>query len=142
MSDKRHVTALGNYRFAIDKNEFDNLQRRITYRWSKSNIIGSRPNYQLSGTDEESITINGAVFNFQQNQGTFDSPVTATGTDQISQLRAEAQRGTPLRMALDTGDNMGYWVVKGIDEQQNNFVGSAPLKQAYNIRLAYFGATL
>ncbi len=139
MSDKPHLVALGGYRFLMDKNEYDGLQRVMDFRWQKLDIIKNRPAYQFSGIGEETITLNGSVFNFQSNQDNTDSPVSATGRDQITQLRQQAQQGTPLRLALDDGRHLGYWVIQSINERQSHFIGTAPLKQAYSLKLAYFG---
>ncbi len=139
MSDKAHFAAIGDYRFIIDKNTYDNLQRSMSYRWSAIKIINNRPAYQFLGFDEEIITINGAVFNYKTNQGFLDSPVTDSGTDQISQLRQQASLKKPLRFALDDGRFLGFWVIRSIKEQQNQFIGSAPLKQSYNLVMAYAG---
>jgi phage protein U len=96
----------------------------------------------MTGVGEESISISGAVFNYRQNGALFDSPVTATGTDQVTQMREEAAKGLPLRVALDDGRSLGFWVVKSIRETQSNFIGTAPLKQAFDIKLAFFGDKL
>jgi phage tail protein len=142
MSDKQRIAALGGYRFVLDKNEYNSLQRAIEYRWDKTDIINNRPNYQNSGIGEESISINGAVFNYKSNQDALDSPVTETGVDQITQLRDEAQKGVPLLLTFDDGRNFGYWIVKSISEQHTNLIGASPLKQSYTIQLAYFGDKL
>jgi len=139
MSDKQHFLALGEYRFVLDKNEYETLQRAITFRWQKQDIINNRPHYQLAGLGEETLTITGAVFNYQANQSADDSPISATGRDQIAQLRDEAHKGTPLRLALDDGRHLGYWVMKYVSEYQSHLIGSAPLKQAYTLNLMYFG---
>jgi len=89
MSDKQHLVALGAYRFVLDKNEYDNLQRSINFRWQKLDIINNRPTYQYSGTGEETITLNGSVFNFQSNQDNTDSPISATVPLRINQRTAK-----------------------------------------------------
>lgn len=142
MSDNTHLIAMGDYRFSIDRSAYENLQRGIEYRWSKTDIIGKRPNYQMSGIGEENITITGAVFNYRQNSDAFSSPIGSTGVDQITQIREEANKAVPLRVALDNGKSLGYWVVKSIKETQSHFIGTAPLKQAFDIKLAFFGNKL
>ena len=142
MSDSTHLIAVGDYRFSIEKSAYESLQRSIDYRWAKTDIINNRPNYQMAGTGEESITITGAVFNYRQNSDAFSSPVNETGVDQVSQMREESAKGLPLRIALDDGRSLGYWVVKSIGETQTHFIGAAPLKQAFDIQLAFFGDRL
>ena len=142
MSDNTHLIAMGDYRFSIDQSAYENLQRSIEYRWAKSDIINNRPNYQMTGIGEEAISISGAVFNYRQNGELFNSPVNATGVDQVTQMRVEAAKGLPLRIALDDGRSLGYWVIKSIQETQSHFIGTAPLKQAFDIKLAFFGDKL
>jgi len=142
MSDKKHLVALGQYRFVLDKNSYEKLTRSIEYRWEKTDIIGNRPNYQMAGTGEDSITLTGAVYNYAANQSATDSPVTETGTDQIEQIRQQAATLKPMLLIFENGRNFGYWMIQSIQEDQTALIGTNPVKQGYTIKLAYFGNSL
>lgn len=139
MSDNRHLIALGDFRFSIGMAEYDMLRRSLNINWSKTDVIAGRPNYQFSGISDESLSINGAVFNYRQNISQFDSPVMQTGVDQVTQLREQALKGQPLRLTLDTGRSLGYWVIVSVIETQSHFIQTAPLKQAFDIQLKFYG---
>lgn len=140
MADNRHLIALGGYRFSIGTAEIDALQRNLSINWAKTDIINSNPNYQFCGITNDGITISGAVFNYRQNITASDSPVNKEGTDQLSLIRQESMQAKPLRLTLDTGKTLGYWVVVNINESQSHFLQSAPLKQAFDLTLKYFGS--
>jgi len=142
MSDNRHLIALGDFRFSLGMAEYDLLRRTLNLRWGRSDVIGKRPSYQYVGVDDETITIVGAVYNYHQNVDIFDSPVMQTGVDQITQLREQALKGQPLRMVLETGQSLGYWIIVSITEAQTHFLSVAPLKQTYDLQLRFYGDSL
>lgn len=142
MSDNRHLIALGDYRFSVGVAEYDMLRRWLNLSWAKTDMIAGRPNYQYGGISDEGLSINGAVFNYRQNISRFDSPIMQTGTDQVSQLREQALKGAPLRLTLDTGRTLGYWIIVAIVETQSHFIQTAPLKQAFDIQLRFYGERL
>lgn len=139
MADNQRLLALGDYRFSIGRAEYDAIRRVLSINWSKDSFIGGAPSYQFNGENEEVMTISGAVFNFRQNIQNTDSPVNSNGIDQITQIRDESRKGKPLRLTLDTGVSYGYWILIRVSETQSNFINTAPLKQAFDLSLKYFG---
>lgn len=139
MADNRHMLALGDYRFSLGVAEYESIRRTISLNWVKTDIISRRPTQQFAGVGEESLNITGTVFNYRQNSASGDSPITATGMDQISQIRREALKSRPMRLTVDTGESLGYWVLVNVSETQSHFLHSAPLKQEFDLQLSFFG---
>ena len=127
--------ALGDYRFTLEYSAYQELQRRTQYRWAKQDVIQSKPSYQAVGFGEDSISLSGIVFNYRQN-------LSAKRHDYIQAIRDEASQQKPLRLALESGVNMGYWVINSINEVQSNLLVNAPLKQSFDIELSYYGESI
>ena len=124
--------ALGEFRFKLGRATYDELTRTTHYSWAKQDLIQTRPAYQSVGMGEDSIQLKGVVFNYKSN-------MSLAHQDQLAELRRVAFDRKPLRLALESGVNMGYWAIQSIEEVQSHLIVNAPMRQAFNIQLAYLG---
>jgi len=129
---RNYQIALGEYRFKLNQSAYEELRRTTRYHWAKQDLIQTHPAYQAVGMGEDTIYLKGAVFNYQSNMNQLH-------IDQLQTLRSVAQMRKPLRMALENGINMGYWIIQSIEETQSYLIVDSPLKQSFNLQIAYYG---
>lgn len=127
---------LGELQFSVDTQSYEELSRKVEYRWPILERLQRRPAHQFLGVGEETITLKGCVFPLFDPYG-FGSVI---GTRRIEEIRQIAAQGTPQDLLTGTGDALGKWVISGIEENQTVLMpNGAPKKQDYTVRLDYYG---
>jgi uncharacterized protein len=123
--------------FSINTRSFENLMRKVEYRWPKIDRLGRRPARQWIGVGDDRITLKGVVFpNLDVGLGL---PV---GTRQIEQMRQLAEQGSPYDLITGTGQNLGKWVITDISETQHDpHPDGQPRKQEYDMDLGFYGSS-
>lgn len=123
------MLALGDYRFSVDTAAYNSLQRTTTYRWARQDRIGTVPAAQWVGPGEDTISLRGVVY-----------PHYSGGLAQISNMRAEAAQGRPLRLVDGRGTVHGFWTIDKVREDESVFLpGGIPRKIDFRMQLTYYG---
>ncbi|WP_422134963.1 phage tail protein [Endozoicomonas sp. ALD040] len=99
--------ALGEYRFSVGTAALQELERTSEWRWADKDVIQGKPQSDYIGPGLDSLELNGVIF-----------PHFKGGLGQVDAMRAEADKGTPLRLVLGTGQDMGLWTIRRIQETQ------------------------
>ena len=128
MADASFLLQLGDFVFSTNAAAYSSISNSTAWTWAKHDRIGTAPVYQFTGPDSDTKSFAGVVY-----------PHYAGGAGQIDKLRAEADKGTPLRLTNIEGKNLGLWVITSITEEQSAFVaGTKPRKQAYNLSITRY----
>ena len=101
------LLALGDYRFSLDTAAYDTLTRETGWRWPPAERVGARPVPQYLGPGAEKIELSGTIF-----------PYFRGGLGQLDAMRAEADKGQPLRLVDVRGIVWGLYVVVRVSETQ------------------------
>ena len=101
------LLALGDYRFSLDTAAYDTLTRETGWRWPPADRIGGRPIPQYLGPGAEKIELSGAIY-----------PSFRGGLGQMEEMRAEADKGKPLRLVDGRGIVWGLYVIVRVSETQ------------------------
>ena len=124
------MIALGTYRFGITSGAHQNLQRKASYRWAKSERIGRAPALQYLGPDSETISLDGVIY-----------PHFRGGLHQVELMRAEAGLGVPLMLVDGLGWVWQRWCITSVTEKKSLlFSDGAPRKIEFSVELEYYGS--
>lgn len=116
MASQNVMLALGDYRFSVDTAAYQSLQQSQTWGWVEQARVGSQPLLQLTGKSLRSITMTGTIF-----------PEYKGGFNQVSLMRKEADKGTPLTLLSmsETVDSSGLivgdFVIVSVSETHRAF---------------------
>ncbi len=126
------MMALGDYRFALSTAAYQTLERETAWRWPTVDRIGQNPAPQFVGKGEDTVRLAGVIY-----------PHFAGGLEQVDAMRAEADKGLPLRMVCGRGKPWGYWAITNIREGQRVFWSNgAPRAQDFEISLLFYAFEL
>ena len=111
------MLALGDYRFSIATAAYQSLVRTQSWNWTEIARVGQEPVLQLTGKTSPTITLQGTIY-----------PEFRGGFTQVTEMTAEAEKGTPLDLLgfdsngeLNTGVYIGQWVILAIGESHRVF---------------------
>ena len=125
----RSLMKLGDFSFSIDTAAPARLRRSDEWRWERLPRIGREPALQYLGPDTPEIDLDGTIF-----------PHYRGGLGQIDALRAEAAKGSPLRLVTGEGRNLGLWAITAIRETASHpMAGGSPRKIEFELRLRRYG---
>lgn len=120
---------LGGFKFSLNTAVFQSLERSTSYRWPAQERVGQFDALQFTGPGEDRIRLPGVVF-----------PDWRGGTGQLSQLRALASQGRPLRLIGPGGQILGVWVIENIDEGQSFYKPDGSFRrQEFTVNIRKFG---
>lgn len=120
--------ALGGYRFSIDTAPLQELERISEWRWADKDVIQGKPQSDYIGPGLDSIELNGMIY-----------PHFRGGLGQVDAMRAEADKGAPLRLVLGTGQDLGLWTIRRISEKQMRLYDRGiPLKVEFRLSLKQY----
>ena len=120
------MMTLGGFAFRVLDAPLDDIERAASWRWTPIEGVGSRPQWQYLGPSVESVKLNGVWY-----------PAQGGRADPAAELRAEAERGEPLRLMDGGGRVLGMWVVRRVEERRMNLLDAgAPRRIEYRIDLA------
>lgn len=124
------MIALGDFRFGLQTAAYQSLERETSWRWPDVEPIGGAPRPQFVGKGSDTIRLAGVIY-----------PHFAGGLEQVDAMRAEADKGEPLRMVCGRGKIWGRWVIEGIREGQRRFWSNgAPRAQEFEVALKFYDA--
>ncbi|MGI9278207.1 MAG: phage tail protein [Endozoicomonas sp.] len=117
--------ALGEYRFSVATAALQELERTSEWRWADKDVIQGKPQSDFIGPGLDTLELNGVIF-----------PHFRGGLGQVDAMRAEANKGAPLRLVLGTGQDMGLWTIRRIQETQRRLYDRGiPLKVEFRLSL-------
>jgi len=123
------MMALGEYRFSLNTAAYQEIKKTQEYRWVSQERIQRRPAQQFVGLGKETIGLSGVIY-----------PHYLGGTNQIQNLKIEAEKGKPLLLTDGLGFVWGQWVVNQITETCSYLQSNGqPLKQTFQIQLTNYG---
>lgn len=134
MADSDVMIALGDgpdaYTFSMGTAAYNSLRRSTSWRWASQARAGRSPARQFVGKGDDQITFEGVIY-----------PHFKGGLNQVSRMRAEADRGEPLQMVDGFGRvDWGYWCITSIEETQSVLAkGGAPKKIVFSMTLGAYG---
>lgn len=132
MEASQIMMALGDYRFALNTAAYQTLERETAWRWPTVDSIGQHPAPQFVGKGSDTIRLAGTIY-----------PHFAGGLEQVDAIRAEADKGEPLRMVCGRGKPWGYWAITGLRETQRVFWSNgAPRAQEFELSLLFYALEL
>ncbi|UTV30872.1 phage tail protein [Photobacterium atrarenae] len=102
------MMALGDYRFSINTAALQNISETHSWRWADHNVAGSKPKSQFIGADLSAIRLQGTIY-----------PHFRGGLAQTDKMKAEADKGEPLRMVDGLGKDWGLWTVRQLQVEKS-----------------------
>ncbi|WP_158117231.1 phage tail protein [Vibrio cincinnatiensis] len=119
------MMALGEYRFSIDTAALKSISETHAWRWVDHNVAGTKPKSQFIGPDLSSLRFVGTIY-----------PHFRGGLEQTDKMKAEADKGVPLRLVAGTGRDWGYWTIRQLEvEKLELFTKGVPRKIEFTIEL-------
>ncbi len=123
------MIALGDFRFESNTNPYDSFSRQLEYRWQQQDVLLTDPKQQYLGPSQQTVTFTGTIH-----------PLFRGGLGQIDAMRAEAEKGTPLRMVDGLGNVWGNWVITSISETRTAmFPDGVPRSIEFTLSIKYYG---
>ncbi|WP_254909324.1 phage tail protein [Salmonella enterica] len=120
--------------FSISTVAYSQLQRSDEWRWAEQTRFGQNDALQLTGRPNPEITVTGKIHALFMD---------GCGIGQLDKLRSLGNAGDPQQMVMGTGEVMGYWVIKALNDNQTKFLtGGAPKSQDFTLKLTYYGESL
>lgn len=127
------MMALGDYQFSVDSSEYQELERKHSWRWLTYQRVNSKSALQFQGFNASEITLNGTIY--AENK---------SDIQQLDKMKAEGDKGKPLRLISGSsalGRDWGLWCMTELNEKQTHLLpDGTPLKQNFVIRLKEYGA--
>jgi len=127
------MLALGDYQFSVDAAQYQELERKHSWRWVTYHRVNQKSAAQFQGSDASEITLTGTIYG-----------ETSRDVQQIDQMKAEGDKGEPLRLVSGSsalGRDWGLWCMESLHEKQNHLIDDGtPLKQSFTIRLKEYAA--
>ena len=105
------MMSLGLFLFEIGTLPYQQLARSSEYRFAESERFGARSAQQFTGEGDDKITLSGALYS-----GDGFGDFTA-----IQTLRDMAAAGQSYPLISGTGEIMGQWSIRALDETRTVF---------------------
>ena len=118
------LMALGPYRYSIATAALTEQHRIFEYRWADINVVNSKPRSHFIGPGLIQWQQMGSIYPFYRG-----------GFDQVDQIAAEAQKGSPLRLVDGLGYDWGLFTIRKISDQQNVRFKGKPTKITFKVEL-------
>ena len=127
------MLALGGYQFSVDSAEYQELERKHSWRWNAYQRINQTTAHQYQGKNASEISLNGTIY--------IDE---AKDAQQLDKMKSQGELGSPLRLISGSaalGRDWGNWcMVELVDKQLHLLPDGTPTKQEFTIRLKEYGA--
>ncbi len=119
------LLSLGLFTFSIQTAPFESIKRSTQQRWEEKARIGLVPALQWTGPGLETITIDGTL-----------APGVSGGPETLDKLREMASRGKAWLLTAGTGENLGPWVIAGVEEGRTHILKNGmPQKITFSLSL-------
>jgi len=118
------LAMLGVFTFTSSKREFSSIKRDTSYKFAKIEKIANTTEYQPIGTQNQSVTISGAVNAIEG------------GKDPLATLRLMASLKLSYPLFIGDGDYLGLFIVENISEDGSKiFINGVALEIGFTISL-------
>ncbi|MGP3146930.1 phage tail protein [Serratia bockelmannii] len=112
------MMVLGLFVFSLKTAPYQQLERENTFRHQKVGRVGSSPQYQYTGPDEEPVTLSGTLY-----------PEVTGGDISLAALRAMAFSGTAWPLIEGTGHVYGMFVITALKQTRTEFFSDGKAKK-------------
>ena len=125
------ILQLGDLQFETDTS-YDELQRATGWRWEEIPILGELPVLHFSHIEAPTLRFKGTWWNY-----------VATG-NKMTDIEDIANEKKPLYLTDDQGKAYGFWVIEKFSVLGKFFRygQEAPIKNAWNLEIKYYGENL
>ncbi|WP_067519542.1 phage tail protein [Endozoicomonas ascidiicola] len=124
--------ALGAYRFGTTTAALQEMDETSEWRWADKEVIQGKPRSDYIGPGLDSLELPGVIY-----------PHFRGGLGQVEAMKAEADKGSPLRLVLGTGQDMGLWTIRRITQRKTVLQQQGvPLKIDFRISLKQYGGAV
>ena len=123
------MMALGAFRFAMARSDYQTFQRSAAYRWEEVTRAGRAPAYQFAGPGAETITLSGVIY-----------PQFAGSFRQMELMRLQAGLGIPMMLTDAMGFVWRRWCITQVSETRTLLMGDgSPRKIEFDVGLTAYG---
>ncbi|SIO94671.1 phage tail protein [Vibrio spartinae] len=98
------MMALGDYRFSISTAALQTISESHAWRWVDHHLAGRKPRSEYIGAELSTLRFQGVIF-----------PHYRGGLEQTETMKAEGDKGKPLRLIDGLGKDWGLWTVRRLD---------------------------
>ncbi|MDW6004708.1 phage tail protein [Vibrio mangrovi] len=98
------MMALGNYRFSIDTAALQTISESHEWRWADHHLAGRKPRSEFIGGGLSTLRFKGVIY-----------PHFRGGLEQTEKMKAEGDKGKPLRLIDGLGKDWGLWTVRRLN---------------------------
>lgn len=125
------VLAWGKIKFTPTKEGFDNLQHKMSFGWSKQELMNASPLYQATQGLDHEITITGKVYSLE------------IGHDQwLNILKKQGTSQKPYFMADGLGRIYGKFILLNVDGTASHHLPQGiAMKETYTMTFAEVSKT-
>ncbi len=127
------MMSLGGYTFSVKTTEFQELERKHSWRWVTHDRLFDIAASHYQGPNAGEITLNGVIY-----------VESSKDLVQLANMKAEGQKGTGLRLLSASnaqGTDWGLWCMLELTEKQTYFLpDGTPTKFTFSIRLKEYGS--
>ena len=119
----------GDYTFEVNSFPYQTLSRATEFPWAKQDRLQNVSAYQATGKASETMSLQGIVLTAYKG-----------GAVQPNVLRTLASQMKPQVMTFGSGENLGWWGLKNVREEQANIMkDGAPRKQTLSLEFVKDG---
>jgi len=106
------LMALGSFKFEIGLTAYNNLSQKISFRWSEQQTLGGRSKLHFTGTDNDTLDLDGTIY-----------PEIAgrIGFDAYDTIKKMSELGKPYLLIDSSGVSLGRWVIVELDKKETYF---------------------
>ncbi|MEI8634705.1 phage tail protein [Vibrio sp. PP-XX7] len=122
------MCALGDYRFSINTAALQSISESHEWRWADHDLAGRKPRSQYIGGGLSTLRFQGTIY-----------PHFRGGLAQTEKIKAEGDKGQPLRFIDGQGRDWGLWTVRRLEvEKSKLFTQGVARKIEFTIELTEF----
>ncbi|ODN41544.1 phage tail protein [Piscirickettsia litoralis] len=126
---QHRMLGLGDFRFSLDTAAFQELSHKLTVNIATLKRLKKKDRAQFISAGAETLSLSGVVY-----------PHFRGGLEQIKHMRTMAKSGKPLLLVEGTGDSLGEFFIKSVDEKNTVFSAEGvPKKKEFSLELVYCG---
>lgn len=119
------LMSLGMFNFQLDTVPFEDLSRKMSWRFGRTERQGTFAAAQFLGPGEDSISISGML-----------APPTIGKYAQLETLIEMADQGEAQSLVDGNGNVWGFFTIESVDRKQNHFLDNGvPRKTDFTIEL-------
>lgn len=134
------MLALGDFKFAINGTQYQQLQTTMAWRWAKKDRFKRKPGHQFHGPESSTKTLEVAIY-----------PQTPGDLRVIARFQAMGDSGKPHRLVsggsrwlagqvVPGGNDLGLWVINGLDVREQFFMADGtPLEIKATLTITEYG---